>query len=172
MKIFFTTCCLCFVLGAASAQQQAHIFVGKWKGSLQWVRPGKAPQQYTMRLNVFPLDSIGLYAWHIQYGDSSTDSRPYTLKVQDATRGKWLMDEHNGIVLQTHLLDSCLQSAFTVMGNTILSNFCIDNGKICVRFFTLQLQQKTETGMGTAESPKVDSYGIGGYQYGLLNKLE
>lgn len=160
------------MLAAATAQQQAHIFVGKWKGSLHWVRPGMAPQQFTMRLNVFPLDSIGLYTWHMQYGDSSMDSRPYILKVQDAALGKWLIDEHNGIVLQAHLLDSCMQSAFTVMGNTILSNFCVENGKISVRFFNLQLQQKTETGMGTSESPKVDSYSIGGYQYGLLNKLE
>lgn len=156
---------------AQTTQEFPGTFKGNWKGKLQWNMPGKPVQEFTMQLNIFPLDSIGLYRWEIRYGDSSKDIRSYTLRPVDAAKGHWAIDELNGIVLDNYAIGNCLQGSFTVMNSTIVNNYCIENGKMKVEFFTIKLADKKTSGKGTDDSPLVDSYRMGGYQYGLLEKL-
>lgn len=175
MKKFLCIGVSFFMISLATAQQASTefpgMFKGNWKGKLQWIVPGKPAQEFTMRLNVVALDSLGLYGWEISYGDSSKDVRPYTLKAVDAGKGHWVIDEHNGILLDNYAIGNCLQGSFTVMGNTIVNNYCIENGKMRVEFFTIKLADKKTSGKGTEDSPLVDSYRMGGYQHGLLEKV-
>lgn len=158
------------------AQKQSghfpHDFLGTWKGKLHWIKAGKPVQEFTMRLSVYALDSINLYAWRIEYGDSSNDSRPYVLKPVNIEKQHWAIDENNGIILDNYVAGHCLQGAFTVMGNTIVNNYCLENGRLRVEFFTIKLADKSTSGKGTEESPIVNSYGMGGYQYGWLDKVD
>lgn len=118
-------------------------------------------------------DSTGYYEWHISYGDSIKDERPYLLKPADDLPGeRWLIDERNGIVLDNYVAGNCLQGSFTVLNNTIVNNYCIENGQMNVQFFAIKLSDKKTSGNGTDESPTVDSYRMTGYQYGMLEKVE
>lgn len=147
-------------------------FTGHWKGKLHWVRAGKATQEFSMQLKITATDSADMFTWTIIYGDSSKDERPYILKPVDKTKNHWIIDEQNGIVLDNYVAANCLQGIFTVAGNTILDNYCIENGKMNVQFFAVKMADKTTTGKGTEASPTVDSYRMTGYQYGLLEKVE
>lgn len=147
-------------------------FVGNWKGQLQWIVNGKPTQTFSMQLNVQPGDSAGNYTWQIIYGDKETDNRPYLLKAVDATKGHWVIDEGNGILLDSYVHNNTLQSAFTVQGNTIVSNYRIENGNLRVEFFSIQLNDKKTSGKGTEDSPLVDSYKITSYQTGTLTKVK
>jgi hypothetical protein len=147
-------------------------FVGHWKGQLQWLVAGKPAQTFTMQLKVQPTDSAGTYTWQIIYGEQGQDNRPYLLKPVDMAKGHWVIDERNGIVLDSYLHGQALQGVFTVQGNTILSNYRLENGKLQVEFFTLKLGDKKTSGQGTAEVPQVENYRVASYQWGELVKVE
>ncbi|MEX0636139.1 MAG: hypothetical protein WD135_05175 [Ferruginibacter sp.] len=133
--------------------------------------PGKATQEFDMQLHILPTDTLGVYSWKIIYGDQQQDSRPYLLKAIDSSKGKWVIDENNGIVLSSNVMGNCLLGAFTVMGNTITDSYCLENNSIKVSFTSIRLGESSNTGLDTVESPAVINYRVGSYQTGILLKL-
>jgi len=146
-------------------------FIGNWKGKLQWMVAGKPTKEFTMQLSVQPADSAGQFTWQIIYGDEGKDNRPYLLKPVDTATGHWIIDELDGIILDSYVHGNSIHGAFTVQGNTIIDNYKIENGKMLVEFFTVKLSEKNISGKGTAEVPTVESYKIAGYQTGTLIKI-
>lgn len=147
-------------------------FIGNWKGSLQWTVAGKPVRTFTMELRIQPADSANQYTWQIIYGDAKEDNRPYLLKAVDTAKGHWVVDERDGIILDSYVLGNCIQGAFTVKGNTIVDNYCIEDDKMTVEFFSIKLGEKKQSGKGTDETPYVDSYRMAGYQKGVLTRLK
>ena len=147
-------------------------FIGHWKGKLQWMVAGKPAQTFTMQLIIKPADTAGQYTWQIIYGNDDKDDRPYILKPVDTAKGHWVIDENDGIVIDSYLHGNCIHGAFTVQGNTIVDNYCVEAGKMNVEFFSIKLADKTQSGKGTDETPYVDSYRVGSYQRGVLTKLK
>lgn len=147
-------------------------FVGNWKGKLQWMVSGKPDQEFSMQLKIHPADTAGQYTWRIIYGDAELDDRHYLLKPVDSTRGHWAIDERDGIILDSYVHGNAFHGAFTVQGNTIIDNYKLENGKLYVEFFTVRLNDMKTSGKGTEETPFVNSYRIGGYQSGVLLKVD
>lgn len=147
-------------------------FEGRWKGTLQWIRAGKPTQSFTMQLYILPADTSGQYSWQIIYGDNEKDNRPYLLKPVDTAAGHWVVDEKDGIVLDSYVHGNCLQGAFTVEGNTIVDNYCMEAGKMKVEFFSIRLNDAKQSGKGTGQTPFVYSYTINSYQTGVLTRLQ
>lgn len=147
-------------------------FIGHWKGKLQWITAGKPTQTFSMQLVIEPADSASQYTWQIIYGDSNTDNRPYILKAVDTLRGHWVVDERDGILLDSYVFGNCIQGAFTVHENTVIDNYCIENGKMKVEFFSIKLDEKKQSGKGTDDTPFVYSYRVGSYQTGLLERVK
>ena len=164
-------CCLCISVSAQQATFPTD-FVGNWKGKLQWMVAGKPTKDFTMQLKIQPADTAGQYTWQIKYGDDGTDDRPYLLKPVDTTKGHWIIDERDGIILDSYVHGNSIHGAFTVQGNTIVDNYTIENGKLLVEFFTVKLSEKNISGKGTTDIPFVESYKIAGYQAGTLTKVE
>lgn len=146
-------------------------FVGDWQGQLQWMVAGKPTQTLTMQLHVQPADSANTYTWQIIYGDKATDNRPYLLQPIDTAKGHWVIDEGNGIILDSYVNGYALQTAFTVQGNTIVNNYRVENGNLQVEFFSIKLNDKKTSGQGTEDVPLVDSYKVTSYQAGTLRKI-
>jgi hypothetical protein len=147
-------------------------FIGSWKGQLQWMVAGKPTQQFNMQLIIQPLDSAGLYTWQIIYGDSTIDNRPYILKPVDAAKGHWIIDERDGIVLNSYVHGNAIHGAFTVQGKTIVDNYRVEKDQLFVEFFSFNLKDKKRSGKGTESTPFVDSYKMGSYQMGVLLKAK
>jgi hypothetical protein len=124
-----------------------------------------------MQLIVQPAAAIGQYTWQIIYGDSATDNRPYILKPIDTANGHWVIDETDGIVLDSYVFNNSIKGAFTVMNNTIIDNYTVENNKMTVEFFSINLSKKNTSGKGTAAVPFVDSYTIGSFQTGVLYRV-
>lgn len=147
-------------------------WTGNWKGELLWFKTGiKDPQKVNMELRIQRGNSAGNYTWHIIYGSPSEDSRPYVLKPKDAAKGHWVIDELNGIVLDQFWVGNKFCGAFTVQNSTIINNYWLENGKLMIEFYTLAAKPLITTGLGTEESPKVDSYRVGGYQKAILSRI-
>jgi hypothetical protein len=147
-------------------------FIGNWKGQLHWMIAGKPTQTFTMQLKIQPTDSVNQYTWQIIYGDDNKDNRPYILKPIDTSKGHWVVDERDGIVLDSYVHGDSIHGAFTVQGNTVVDNYRIENDSMFVEFFSFKLNDKKTTGKGTEETPFVDSYGMGSYQIGTLTRMD
>ena len=147
-------------------------FIGNWKGKLNWMVAGRATRSFSMQLRIHPADTAGQYTWQILYGDSGKDNRPYILKPIDTAKGHWVVDEKDGIILDSYVHGNSIHGAFTVMGNTIVDNYKVENGKMQVEFFSIKLEDKKQSGKGTEDTPFVDSYRISSYQTGVLSKIK
>lgn len=147
-------------------------FIGNWKGKLQWMVAGKPTQIFTMQLRIQPTDSTNQYTWQIIYADDNKDNRPYILKPIDTAKGYWVVDENDGIILDSYVLGNCIHGAFTVQGNTIVDNYCVEGNTMKVEFLSIKLCDKKQSGKGTEETPVVDSYKISSYQTGGLSKIQ
>lgn len=91
---------------------------GVWKGSCSNTGPA-GKQTYApvdMRLTIQPETGSANWQWRIEYLSAQENQlRDYTLKAVDAAKGHWLIDEHNGILLDN----------FMVRGNLILEQFSV-----------------------------------------------
>lgn len=174
MKCFCVTAFFLLWAAGAFAQKAAAFpqsFVGHWSGNLLWYQTGKqTPQTVRMQLIIKPADSAGTYTWQIVYGDNGEDNRPYILKPVDTARGHWQVDERNGIVLDQYYVGNRFTSAFTVQNTTIVDSYWREGENLVVEFHSLSAKPLATTGNGTDESPRVDSYGIKGFQRAVLRR--
>jgi len=166
---------LLLVIGLQSTAQVKPFpqdWVGNWKGELEWYRTGKAePQKVKMELRIHPTDSSGQYTWQIIYGSAAEDNRPYTLISKDTAGVHWVIDEHNGILLDQYWVANKFAGAFTVMSNTIVNNYWMENNQLVAEFYSISAKPVATTGKGTEESPNVDSYRVGSYQKAVLTRV-
>ena len=173
--IFLVQFVLMVVCLSAQPSSFPESFVGNWKGTLIWNRPGKQPQQFVMRLNIQPADS-GKYTWQIIYGDDNpstslkVDNRPYMLLPVDTAKGHWQIDERNSIMLDSYFIGNTFTSVFSVSGNTIVSKYELTAEGMMVSFTTYPTKPITTTGGTSNEIPPVDSYKVAGLQQGLLKR--
>ncbi|QEC42119.1 hypothetical protein [Pseudobacter ginsenosidimutans] len=173
----FLVLALGLFLSILTADAQEHpafpgAFVGHWSGTLNWYTNGASePRKVNMELHIQPSkDSLHQYTWHIIYGKPSEDSRPYILKAADTTKGHWVIDEKNGIILDQYWKGGKFSGAFSVGGTTILNSYWLENGALHMEFYSYPAKAITTTGNGTEESPKVDSYHIKSYQQAVLRR--
>jgi hypothetical protein len=146
------------------------ILTGRWKGTVTWMRAGKAPQEFTMRLNVQPADS-GRYTWQLIYGDDQADNRPYLLIPVDTAKGHWAVDERNSIVLDSWWIGDTFTGVFSVQGSTILDQYRVVQEGLYVEFVSYATNPVRTSGAGTAESPAVESYAVRSIQRGVLKRV-
>lgn len=163
-------CCFFFAVVSADAQQTGiQAFVGRWEGTLHWYKAGEQqPQKVKMQLLIQPIDSIDGYTWQLVYGEQQQDNRPYLLKPVDTARGRWQVDERNGIVIDQYLVGNRLTSAFTVQSTTIVDSYSREGDSLVAEFYSFTAKPVSTTGAGTDESPLVSSYGAKGYQKAVL----
>lgn len=173
MKNFFAVFSIIISLsGLSQTGTFPQNWIGNWKGELKWFKTGvKEPQTVVMELRIQPADSLNKYTWHLIYGSPTEDSRPYTLIAKDTAKGHWIIDENNGIVLDQFWVANKFCGAFTVQNSTIVNNYWIEDNKLMIEFYTLAAKPLITTGLGTEESPKVDSYRVGGYQKAILSRI-
>ena len=170
MRFSFVLLCI-LTAGSISFGQYEfpQTWVGDWKGELLWYKGNKKePQKVTMELRIHPSDSAGQYSWQIIYGAVTTDNRPYTLMIKDTSKGHWVIDEHNGILLDQFRVGNKLCGAFTVGASTIVNNYWLEDGKLMAEFYSFSAKPIAATGNGTDESPTVDTYKVNSYQKAVL----
>ncbi|MFM9909302.1 MAG: hypothetical protein ACKVOW_08135 [Chitinophagaceae bacterium] len=135
-------------------------FIGNWKGEMVWSKPGKnIPQTFIIELKIQTLkDSAGQYSWNIIYGSENKDNRPYILKAIDSSKGHWVVDEVNTIVLDQYWVENKFQGVFSVQNATIVNSYWIENDKMRVEFLPYGTKLINTTGKGDKETPFVESY--------------
>jgi hypothetical protein len=147
-------------------------FIGDWKGTLTWYPNGKPVQKVNMEMHINKTDTLQQYTWQIVYGSITKDNRPYILKKIDTLQSHWVIDELNGIVLDSYWLGNRFSGVFSIQGNTILDSYWIENGEMHIEFFSYNQKPLSTTGYNTEESPTTETYRIGSYQKAVLKKVK
>ena len=99
---------------------------GHWKGQVTIYGGRNASDQpsFDMELIVEPTEVPGTNRWTLLYqGAAGRSERNYVLICKDATRGEFVIDEKNGIVLQAGLLGDVLSSHFVTQNQRIWNSF-------------------------------------------------
>jgi hypothetical protein len=94
-------------------------FFGVYKGDLKISNP-KGEQTLQIEFHLQPTDSIGKYEYKLVYiADGNRQERDYTLIEKNAEKGEYIVDENNGILLDTKFVNNTLYAMFEVQGNIL-----------------------------------------------------
>ncbi len=101
-------------------------WLGKWQGEVTAQTPAGANNKFQMELEIARRTEPHIWTWKITYRGPQGDSvRDYQL-VADATRpGQFVIDEGNGIRIAATLLGSCLQTHFSIGGQTLWTRYAL-----------------------------------------------
>ncbi|MFN3315648.1 MAG: hypothetical protein ACK40K_02465 [Raineya sp.] len=147
-----------FAFGKTFAQNSQAIskWFGIWKGTLQIYTPEGKKQEIPMELHILPTDTAGRYTWKIVYDKSP---RNYTLIAKDVSKGLYVIDENNGIVLENQLFDNTFFSCFEVMDNLLACSYRLENKQLVFEIFSMNKKKSQKTGnIPEKEIPEVIDY--------------
>lgn len=151
-------------------------FVGTWEGALVIYKDGQNIDSVSMAIGCHPVDSLNGFDWTIRYNTSKIiDERRYFLKIIDIDKGHFVMDERNGIYIDTYYAGGTLISAFDVMGNMIHTH-TYRIGEILVFELTFHPLDAPISSGGSEDNPGqeipvVNAYPMSTYQRAFLYKV-
>lgn len=145
-------------------------FFGVYKGDLE-MTTFKGNKTIGMEFHFNKTDSIGKYQYMLVYIiNGERQKRKYNLITKDTSKGEYIIDENNGILLDAKLIDNTIYSMFEVNESIITTTerFYIDAMDFEITF--TDKKQKVISGTEDEEPTKVISYPIGGRQKAHLIK--
>lgn len=78
----------------------------------------KGPIKIPMTLTFAKTEVDSIYKWNVVYDSTAAVpfkvEKDYLIKIVNAQKGQYLMDEQNGIILYLNLIDNTLYSCFSI----------------------------------------------------------
>ncbi len=147
-------------------------FYGKYKGKLNIVNPN-GKMEIDMEFHLFPTDSTGKYQYTIIYASENINQeRKYLLIEKDKSKGDYVIDENNGILLDAKFLQNTLYSAFEVQGNLLTTTERFYKDYMEFEIIFMYKEKANKSGNTDSETPEVISYPISVIQFAKLEKYE
>ncbi len=144
-------------------------FYGFYKGDLH-MTTSKGNRTIGMEFHLNPTDSIGKYQYMLVYiMNGERQERKYNLITKDASKGEYIVDENNGILLDAKLIDNTIYSMFEVSESIITTTERFYKGAMDFEI-TFSDKKKIISGTEDEEPTEVISYPIGGRQKAHLIK--
>lgn len=102
-----------------------YTWVGNWHGILEIHSVKGKMQQVPMEVEIKKIDtSFNRFSFALIYGeDKEKGRRPYEIIIKDPTKGLYVNDEKNSILMEEYLINNKLYCWFEVQGNMLLSIF-------------------------------------------------
>lgn len=151
-------------------------WLGFWGGDLDIYDQMGLKQSLPMALDNSITDVSGTYTWAIIYGsDSIAGRRDYLLKEIDKSKGHYIVDEKNGILLDAYFIDNELISVFEVMGNTLTSVYKREGNTLVFEITMYKSQHLDITGdtiIGSDTIPPVKNFKPMVRQKAVLNRRD
>lgn len=163
---------LLLLLNVSLFAQIDESWLGIWRGKLEIrdYNPGLR-DSILMELHISKTDSAGILNWRIIYSDSAKDDRKYLLRTADVSKGKYVIDEKDGIMLDTYLFGHKLISRFEVMKSLLEITYTLEGDKIIFQL-TSGKAESTSVSESSTEDIEVRSYNITNSQNAVLYKVQ
>lgn len=179
LLLLFSIVTISFAIGQKSTSHQHKTFpdewLGVWEGTLHIYNHQNILQSIPITLENLPTDSADIFQWVIIYGeDKIKGKRDYVLKTKDKSKGHYVIDENNGILIDAYVVENKLISHFEVMGNHLTSIYERKDDQmifeiIVNKSFPVQVSGNIKA-EGQEDIPEVKSYPIIGYQKAILSR--
>lgn len=140
---------------------------GVWKGILE-INGASGMRSVPMELHIAPTHTAGRWVWKTIYDNK--DVRDYELVEIDKSKGKYQIDEKNGIMLDFRLFGNKSFTCFEVEGYLLYDMYTFNESSIVFELTSSMPQQVSKSGKGGKESPVVTSYPQVAYQRAILTK--
>ncbi len=125
---------------------------------------------YEMELRLGPHEDPDRSQWHMVYRSGGNEQvRPYELVVEDASRGAYLIDEKNSIVLEAHYVNETLYQVFEIEGVLLHVRSHREGEEIEFEITSFDTEGPRETG-GEESVSKVTSYLMKTLQRSVLKR--
>lgn len=160
---------LCTPGWAQDGLQFPQDFFGKYSGILK-IHTERGDQDVPMEFHLLPTDSTGTYQYTLIYGSGEQrQERAYILLEEDLEKGRFAVDELNGIVLDNKFHNNRLYALFEVQGNllTTFISFELDQAVFEIVFANKSSARET---YAVQDSIQVLSYPITTVQRAVLRK--
>lgn len=157
---------ICFI--GLNAQTNLKLWEGKYFGNLVIYKPdGGIAQTVSMELEILPTIDTNIWVWKTTYNNK--DIRDYVLNIKDAAKGKYVLDEKNGILIDMRCFGNKLISCFDVEGYLIYDSHTLIENEIIFELTSSSEQQATKSG-GKGDIPQVKSFPQVTYQRAVLKR--
>ena len=135
-------------------------YFGSYKGDLI-IENAKGQQIIGMEFHINATETANKYQYQLVYiSNGNRQERNYNLIAKDASKGEYLVDENNGILLSAKQFENRLYSVFQVQENLL---FTIEEFYEDYMIFEIVFSNKKETvksGNIDEETPEVFSYPV------------
>ncbi len=147
---------------------------GVWTGELKVYSPRGMARKIPMELHILPIDSVGYinsHQWTIIYGeDKEKGKRPYEFRLKDKEKGLYLMDEKNGIELESTLINNTFYSLYSLDKTYIMSTYERTSEGIRSKITSGSLEVSHSSGGTSEDIPEVNDHFVKVVQTALLKK--
>lgn len=135
-------------------------WAGRWKGTMS-VTGVPGTDQVGVELEISPRPD-GRTGWSLRY--EGQPERAYELVPVDPARGHYLVDEKNGILLDSYFEDGVLLSQFEVGQNRVTARYERQGDSLLLEMNVFGKEPVRESAMG------VRAFGLGSLQRAVLKR--
>lgn len=147
---------------------------GYWVGDLEIIGPQGTLQTLPIAYDIQATENDSTYTWAIIYGDDvEAGKRDYRLIVKDRSKGHYIVDELNSIIIDSYLINNELISWFEVEDNLLSTSLAMKNEKLHHKIVFTKKSNATKSGNTIIRNdtiPKVTSYALYNIQSAVLTK--
>ena len=137
-------------------------FVGIWQGDLEWTKTSDSKKQVIkMTFSILPTKETDVFSYRITYGKDPV--RDYLLRGVKGEPNHWIVDEDDGILIDSYFAGGSFISAFEVGGTSIMTKLSKVGPNL--------IWSTTSYKVGSKPTNKVTSHKITGTQNAKLTKL-
>jgi len=135
-------------------------YFGIYKGDLK-IHSIRGVKEIGMEFHLNTTDQIDQYQYMLVYiFDGKRQERKYTLIKKDASKGQYLVDENNGVLLDAQLFDNNLYFMFEVEGTIITTTLRFYKNNMNFEITATSKNKKIVTGQENTDVTEVISYPI------------
>lgn len=169
--LLFLQLSLSLVLGQKKADFP-DAWIGKWKGQMEIITGKGVAQTIPMETHIAKGDSADTWKWTLIYAakKDSPDVRPYVIKLKDKSKGHYIMDEKNTILLDSYYIGGEFWSEFEVQGTHLVTVYRMEGKNLISTIMYGPSEAIQTTGGGSEDTPPVKSYAVKGVQRCVMKR--
>ncbi|MCC7521884.1 MAG: hypothetical protein IT220_09650 [Flavobacteriaceae bacterium] len=149
-------------------------WVGSYRGQLHLYTIDSIAMRVDMKLDIVQTMNDSIFQWKMTYiFNGNEDVRDYQLKLVDASKGHYIVDERNSILIDTYYRNGVLTSFFEVEKSFIISEYTKIGEEIHFDIIS-GINQPILSGNSEQKGeliPEVMSFPINGRQEAVLIKI-
>ncbi|WP_298754314.1 hypothetical protein [uncultured Psychroserpens sp.] len=144
-------------------------YLGVYQGDLVITNP-QGKQTIPMEFHFKDTDSLDVFTYKLVYlvNDKPVE-KDYILRVKNKSKGEFLIDENNGIILSANYIDNTLYSVFEVQNSLLTTTETFYDDKMEFKIVFSNMNDKTNI-EGSEDTPQVTNYPVTVIQKAILTK--